>query len=76
MVTYGLLIYFVHKYVQNRILKSILITVLSLLIVSIGFTRVWLGVHFPTDVIGGFALGLCIVFVCIWILEIFKIFKN
>lgn len=76
MVTYGLLIYFVCKYVQNRILKGILITILSLLIISIGFTRVWLGVHFPTDVIGGFALGLCIVFLCIWVLEFFKIFKN
>ena len=76
MVTYGLLIYFVCKYVQNRVLKTILITLLSLLIISIGFTRVWLGVHFPTDVIGGYCLGICIVFICIWIFELLKIFKN
>lgn len=67
MVLYGLLIYFVYKYVKNRILKIALISVLSILIIAIGFSRVWLGVHFPTDVIGGFTLGICCLCLFIYI---------
>ncbi len=70
MVTYGLLIYFVCKYVKNKTLKITLIAFLSLLILAIGFTRIWLGVHFPTDVIGGFSLGICIICMFAFINEI------
>ena len=61
MVTYGLLIYFVCKYVRNKILRITLVSLLSTLILLVGFSRVWIGVHFPTDVLGGYCLGICIV---------------
>lgn len=63
MVFFGILIYFVHKYIKNRILKITLISILSFLILLIGFTRIWLGVHYPTDVLGGFSLGICCILI-------------
>ena len=54
---YGLLIYMVYQNVSNRYLKWLLIVGLFLLIFLIGFSRVYLRVHYASDVIAGFAAG-------------------
>jgi len=58
---YGFLIYLISKYVHNRFLKYSLIFVCVVVIVLIGFSRIYLNVHFFTDVICGAILG----FVCL-----------
>ncbi len=56
MAFYGYLIYLIYKYVKNKYVKWISIVLLSTLICSIGISRIYLGVHYTSDVLGGFLI--------------------
>jgi len=55
---WGIVIYFINKNVQNVKLKYGLIAFCIGWILFVGFSRVWLGVHYPSDVIGAYILAL------------------
>lgn len=58
MAYYGYLIYLIFKFVKNKRLKTFFITFLCILILTIGLSRIYLGVHYTSDVIAGFVLSV------------------
>lgn len=55
---YGFLIYLIWVNIKNKKVKYPLVIFLSLLILFIGISRIYLGVHYFTDVIGGFIIAI------------------
>ena len=74
MAFYGYLIYLIYRQIKNKYIKWSLITLLSLLIISIGISRIYLGVHYTSDVIAGFLVA--IFYLIIYINIINKIIEN
>ena len=66
---YGLLIYIVWQTVSRKWLKWLLVILLLLLILIIGFTRIYLRVHYPSDVFAGFAIGFLWLVISVWIMD-------
>ena len=58
MAFYGYLIYLIYKYAKNKYIKWISIVLLSILICAIGISRSYLGVHYTSDVLGGFLISI------------------
>ena len=58
MAFYGYLIYLIYKHIENKYIKWTLIALLSILICTIGVSRIYLGVHYTSDVLGGFLISI------------------
>lgn len=65
---YGLLIFIVYESVKNKFIKWGLIAALCILVLFIGISRVYLRVHYASDVIAGFCVGVTWLLLSIWVL--------
>lgn len=66
---WGMVIYFIHNYCKNKVWRYLGIIVSAIWILFVGFSRVWLGVHNPTDVFGAYLLGLFLLSIYIKIFQ-------
>lgn len=73
MAFYGYLIYLIYKHVDHSYLRRTLISILTLLILWIGVSRIYLGVHYVSDVIAGFVISIAYLILLIDIISKWKI---
>ena len=64
---YGLLIYLVWRNIENPWVRGVLVTLLFLLIFTIGLSRIYLRVHYASDVMAGFAVGIIWLVLSLWV---------
>ena len=69
MAFYGFIIYLIYEKVKNKYIKWTSITLLSILIVMIGFSRIYLGVHYCSDIVVGYSVSLIYLILYVKILK-------
>lgn len=60
MALYSILIIYAYNLIKNKKLKYSIYAILTSLILAIGFTRIYLGVHYAGDIIGGWLIGFVV----------------
>lgn len=65
MVFYPVLAALLLPLIRSRVLRVMVIAVAALLPLLLGFTRMYLGVHWPSDVLSGWIAGACVAAGCI-----------
>lgn len=58
MAFFGLLVWMVWTYERDRRLRNTLCVLFSLVIVMVGVSRIYLGVHYASDVVAGFCVSI------------------
>jgi membrane protein DedA with SNARE-associated domain/membrane-associated phospholipid phosphatase len=72
LVAYGMLAYLLIREGYGRRRRLAVIACAALLILLIGLSRIYLGVHFFSDVIGGYAAGMVWLAACVSGLEVVR----
>lgn len=62
---YGLIIYFIWKSKIKSFIKYILTFIISMIIIFVAISRIYLGVHYFSDVVAGFIFGILLLILLI-----------
>lgn len=71
-IFYGLLLYLIWKTKIHNSLKYIFGSILVFLALVIGFSRIYLRLHYLSDVVAGFCVGIAWLSLSIWLMERLK----
>lgn len=69
LIFFGMIIYMLYHGVKNKWVKWGSISLLVIIIFFVGFSRVYLRVHFASDVIAGFCFGVLSLMIQMWLLR-------
>jgi undecaprenyl-diphosphatase len=72
MLVYGFMIYLAWKFIRNSGLRRLIFILCPLLILLIGLSRIYLGVHWLTDVLGGYCAGYSWLLINILVVRIIR----
>jgi len=76
MVCYATLAYLVARLEPSRFLRRFTFVLAGVIILAIGLSRMYLGVHYPTDVLAGFTTGLAWASFCALGMEALRYFRH
>jgi undecaprenyl-diphosphatase len=65
--TYGTMALILARNSTRTMRRCLYLMVAALVIGAVGVSRVYLGVHYPSDVLGGWSAGLALAFVGLWL---------
>ncbi|MDB5055141.1 MAG: pgpB [Bacilli bacterium] len=63
---YGILSFLLWRHITTRLGRMLLLIGSAFIILMIGISRIYLGVHYPSDVLGGYLASGCWLAVSIW----------
>jgi undecaprenyl-diphosphatase len=70
LVGYGMIAYFVCCLTNSKGARALAIVLAAVTVLAVGFSRLYLGLHFFSDVIGGLAAGAVWLTACVTALEV------
>lgn len=72
ITVYGILTFLLWRHIPTRWGRKLLLIFSAIMIFMIGFSRIYLGVHYPSDVIAGYFAGGFWLVIAIWCFQFIK----
>ncbi|WML46028.1 phosphatase PAP2 family protein [Neobacillus sp. PS3-40] len=69
---YGIFAFLLWRHIPTRLGRTVLILISIVMILSIGVSRIYLGVHYPSDVIAGYFISGFWLTMAIWFYQRYK----